>query len=106
MEVEQLVTRVREIAARLAAANIVIDVERLLKAVTERPGSSVGRPQIAREMVRGGHVGSVQAAFELWLASGRPAFVPRIGPDAATVVETIHDADTASINSSPPPMPP
>jgi predicted metal-dependent phosphoesterase TrpH len=42
--------------------------------------------------VRGGHVGSVQAAFELWLASGRPAFVPRIGPDAATVVETIHNA--------------
>jgi predicted metal-dependent phosphoesterase TrpH len=43
-------------------------------------------------MVRGGLVGSVQEAFELWLASGRPAFVPRIGPDAATVVQTIHDA--------------
>jgi predicted metal-dependent phosphoesterase TrpH len=89
---ERRVTRVREIAARLAAANLFIDVDRLLKSAAERPGSSVGRPQIAREMVRSGLVGSVQEAFELWLASGRPAFVPRIGPDAATVVDTIHDA--------------
>jgi predicted metal-dependent phosphoesterase TrpH len=89
---ERRITRVREIAARLASANLYIDVDRLLQAVADRPGSSVGRPQIAREMVRGGLVGSVQEAFELWLASGRPAFVPRIGPDAATVVATIHDA--------------
>lgn len=89
---ERRVTRVREIASRLAAGNMHIDVERLLKAAAERPGSSVGRPQIAREMVRGGHVGSVQEAFELWLASGRPGFVPRIGPSAAAVVEIIHNA--------------
>lgn len=89
---ERRITRVREIADRLASANRHIDVDRLLKTAAERPGSSVGRPQIAREMVRGGLVGSVQEAFELWLASGRPAFVPRIGPDAATVVATIHDA--------------
>lgn len=86
------VTRVREIADRLAAANIFIDVERLVKMALERPGSSIGRPQIAREMVRSGHVGSVQEAFELWLASGRPGFVPRTGPDSAAVVEIIHNA--------------
>jgi predicted metal-dependent phosphoesterase TrpH len=89
---ERRITRVREIAARLAAANMFIDVDRLLKKAAERPGSSVGRPQIAREMVRGGHVASVQEAFELWLAAGRPGFVPRIGPDTAAVVETIHQA--------------
>ncbi|HWI16273.1 MAG TPA: PHP domain-containing protein, partial [Vicinamibacterales bacterium] len=89
---DRRVMRVREIAERLAAANILIDVDRLLKTAAERPGSSVGRPQIAREMVRAGHVPSVQAAFELWLAAGRPAFVPRIGPNAATVIETIHGA--------------
>jgi predicted metal-dependent phosphoesterase TrpH len=89
---ERRITRVREIAARLAAANLFIDVERLLKTAAERPGSSVGRPQIARQMVRSGHVNSVQEAFELWLASGRPGFVPRIGPNTATVVEIIHNA--------------
>ncbi len=89
---ERRVTRVRAIAERLAAANMFIDVESLLTAAAERPGSSIGRPQIARAMVRGGHVASVQEAFELWLASGRPGFVPRIGPNTATVVEVIHQA--------------
>jgi len=89
---ERRITRVREIAARLAAANMFIDVERLLKTAAERPGASVGRPQVARAMVRGGHVGSVQEAFEVWLASGRPGFVPRIGPNTVAVVEMIHGA--------------
>lgn len=89
---ERRVTRVRAIAERLAAARMFIDVESLLKAAAERPGSSIGRPQIARAMVRGGHVGSVQEAFELWLASGRPGFVPRLGPNTATVVDIIHQA--------------
>ena len=86
------VSRVREIAARLAALNIFIDAEQLLMAASTRPGSSVGRPQIARELVRAGLVPSVQEAFDLWLASGRPAFVPRTGPGPADVVRVIHEA--------------
>lgn len=86
------VSRVREIAARLNAANMFIDVEALLMTAATRPGSSVGRPQIARELVRAGHVPSVQDAFDMWLATGRPAFVPRTGPSPADVIKVIHDA--------------
>lgn len=86
------VSRVREVTARLAALNMFIDVEALLMAAAARPGSSVGRPQIARALVAAGHVASVQEAFDLWLATGRPAFVPRTGPSPAAVVQTIHAA--------------
>lgn len=86
------VARVREIAARLASLNMFVDVEKVLQSAASRPGSSVGRPQLARELVRTGLVDSVQQAFDLWLASGRPAFVPRSGPTPAAVVETIHAA--------------
>jgi predicted metal-dependent phosphoesterase TrpH len=86
------VSRVREIAARLAALNMAVDVEALLMSAAARPGSSVGRPQLARELLRAGHVASVQEAFDLWLATGRPAFVPRSGPSPAEVVQTIHAA--------------
>ena len=86
------VMRVREIANTLARLNMPIDVESVLLAAAARPGSSVGRPQIARDMVRAGHVPSVQDAFDRWLASGRPAFVPRTGPSPAEVIETIHVA--------------
>jgi 3',5'-nucleoside bisphosphate phosphatase len=86
------VARVREIAARLASLNMFVDVDSVLAAAASRPGSSVGRPQLAREMVRAGLVESVQQAFELWLATGRPAFVARSGPTPATVIDTIHAA--------------
>lgn len=86
------VARVREIATRLASLNMPIDVETVLLSAAARPGSSVGRPQIAREMVAAGHVPSVQDAFDRWLAAGRPAFVPRTGPSPADVIEAIHTA--------------
>ena len=86
------VSRVREIGAKLATLGMVIDVETVLLAAAARPGSSVGRPQVARELVRAGYVTSVQDAFDKWLATGRPAFISRTGPSPATIVEAIHDA--------------
>jgi 3',5'-nucleoside bisphosphate phosphatase len=86
------VMRVREIANTLASLNMPIDVERLLVAAAARPGSSIGRPQIARELVSAGYVTSVQEAFDKWLAAGKPGFVPRTGPSPAEVIETVHHA--------------
>lgn len=86
------VSRVREIGARLATLGMVVDVESVLLAAAARPGSSVGRPQVARELVRAGYVASVQEAFDKWLATGRPAFISRTGPSPATIVDAIHDA--------------
>lgn len=88
----QRVSRVREIGARLARLGMAIDVESLVAAAAARPGSSIGRPQIARALVAAGHVGSVQQAFECWLATGLPAFVPRTGSSPAAVVAVIHGA--------------
>jgi len=86
------VARVREIGAKLAALGMPIDVESVLLAAAARPGSSVGRPQVARELVQAGYVTSVQDAFDKWLAAGRPAFMPRTGPSPAAIVDTIHEA--------------
>jgi predicted metal-dependent phosphoesterase TrpH len=86
------VARLRAIGERLGALDMPVDVETVLLAAAARPGSSVGRPQVARELVRSGYVSSVQEAFDRWLATGRPAFVPRTGPTTVSVVETIHAA--------------
>ncbi|MSO82327.1 MAG: PHP domain-containing protein [Acidobacteria bacterium] len=86
------VARVREIGARLFSLGLPVDVEALVTTAATRPGSSIGRPQLARELVRAGHVSSVQEAFERWLATGLPAFVPRTGPSPSTVVDVIHAA--------------
>ena len=86
------VARVREIGVRLSALGMQVDVEAVLQAAANKPGSSVGRPQLARALVAAGYVESVQDAFEQWLATGQPAYVPRTGPSPATVIDVIHGA--------------
>jgi predicted metal-dependent phosphoesterase TrpH len=53
------------------------------------PGS-VGRPHIARVLMEQGHVASIQEAFDVWLAKGRPAYFERdrLGPEDA--IELTH----------------
>ena len=86
------VARVREIGERLAALGMPIDVDSVLLAAAAQPGSSIGRPQVARDLIRAGYVASIHDAFDLWLATGRPAFIPRTGPSPAAVVGAIHEA--------------
>lgn len=43
----------------------------------EAGGIGVGRPHVAAVLVRKGVVGSVQEAFDAWLAKGRPAYVEK-----------------------------
>jgi 3',5'-nucleoside bisphosphate phosphatase len=51
------------------------------------PGAedALGRPTVARALIRAGHADSVEDAFRRWLARGMPAYVPRdgLGPVAA-----------------------
>jgi 3',5'-nucleoside bisphosphate phosphatase len=54
-------------------------------ALPAQPGSSLGRPQVARLLVAAGHAPSVDAAMQALLARGKPAYVPRqgLGPEEA-----------------------
>jgi predicted metal-dependent phosphoesterase TrpH len=86
------VARLREIGARLVALGAPLHVEGVLEDAAARPGSSVGRPLLARALVDAGHVQTLQEAFDRFLASGMPAFVPRTGCPPAHVVDVIHSA--------------
>jgi predicted metal-dependent phosphoesterase TrpH len=44
---------------------------------TEAGGIGAGRPHIANILVRKGVVGSIQEAFDVWLAKGRPAYLDK-----------------------------
>ena len=48
----------------------------------ESGGTGTGRPHVAAVLVAKGVVGSVQEAFDVWLAKGRPGYVerPRLEP--------------------------
>jgi predicted metal-dependent phosphoesterase TrpH len=75
-------------AERLAELKMPIDVEALIGSSAEE-GRAVGRPQIARALVAGGYAVSVNEAFELWLGSGRLAYMPRTGGSPHEVIDLI-----------------
>ncbi len=84
------VRRVTAMLARLRHLGVGVDEGDVL---AERPGGhAVGRPLIARAMVRAGRVKTAREAFDLYLGEGRPAFVPRQAPDPGEVFRLIHDA--------------
>lgn len=75
-------TRNVEIVERLVDAGLPVTIEE----IEEEAGSgSVGRPHIAAVMVARGHVPDIKTAFDLWLGSGRPAYVgrDRLDPEEA-----------------------
>lgn len=82
--------RVRRIAERLAAIGLPIGPEAVEP--PPGPGRSIGRPHVARALVRAGHAASVAEAFDRWLGRGRPAFVPRVGPTVGEVIDAIGEA--------------
>lgn len=86
------VSRLQEIGERLAALGAPLPVDGVLEDAAARPGSSVGRPLLARALLKAGHVKTIQEAFDRFLAAGMPAFVPRTGSPPAYVVEIIHAA--------------
>ncbi len=65
--------RMREMLARLSARGVAVS---LADVEAEAAGAVLGRPHLARALVRGGHVASVGEAFDRWLGDGGAADVP------------------------------
>jgi 3',5'-nucleoside bisphosphate phosphatase len=70
--------RMRVMGARLVQRGIRVDVEPLI-AEAERAGRTLGRPDLARLMLKAGVVTSVKDAFNRHLYDGGPVDVPHKG---------------------------
>jgi 3',5'-nucleoside bisphosphate phosphatase len=86
------VERAKEIAHRLAALGVPIDVAPLIDSVAKTGGKALARPQIARALIAAGHVGSIAEAFDVYLSEDRPAYVPHRGNSPRDVVELVASA--------------
>jgi predicted metal-dependent phosphoesterase TrpH len=84
------IDRTYRMIERLARHGLVLDADAILRPALDDPGRTPGRPWIARALVAAGHVPTVSEAFSIWLARGRPAFVPRFGPAPREVIASIH----------------
>lgn len=90
------VRRVVEIAGRLAALGMPIEIETLRRQAAERPGTSVGRPAIADALVAAGHARDRNDAFDRLIGAECPAYVPRQGASPEAVMALIRRAGGVS----------
>jgi hypothetical protein len=82
--------RAGKIGDRLAALGCPVDVEAIVSGAGG--GRTIGRPQLADALVRGGYAADRDEAFTRYLTPGAPAFVPRCGATPAEVVDVVHQA--------------
>lgn len=86
------INRLRVMAARLEQRGVRIDVEPLIAQGAER---SIGRPDLARLMVAGGHATSMKDAFARHLFDGGPVDVPNKALSMADAIAAGRDAGAA-----------
>jgi predicted metal-dependent phosphoesterase TrpH len=89
---QRRIDRVGRILAQLDALGLRLDADAILRPAMEHAGKSIGRPAVARALVKAGYVKSSNEAFASWLSRGRPGFIAREGAAPDVVIDRIHDA--------------
>ena len=84
---EDRVRRAREMVQGLQAWGVDVSFDDV---VAQANGAAIGRPHLARVLVRLGKVASVEDAFREWLGRGRPAYVDKVQPTFREVAELVH----------------
>ena len=86
------------ILARLVELGVPVTIEEVR---AEAGGEVVGRPHIARALVRRGHAVDAKTAFALWLKDGGPAFVPAESVEPADVLAAVRAAGGTAVLAHP-----
>ena len=91
--------RLDQMIQRLAETGIRVEAE----LVKHHVGGSAapGRPHLARALVDGGHVDGYQAAFEQYLGTDQPGYVPAPTQPAAEAIEALHAAGGVAVLAHP-----
>lgn len=80
-------SRAQHIVSRLNELGVPVTFDDVLR---EAQDGSIGRPHIARAMVRRGAVADTRAAFDRFLGSGRAAFVPKRALGVRESIALVH----------------
>jgi predicted metal-dependent phosphoesterase TrpH len=88
--------RLLEMAAKLATLGVTVDTTPFAGPGASENQRALGRPALARAIVRAGQARDIADAFDRFLSPGRPAFVSRIGAAPADVFALIRRAGGVS----------
>jgi predicted metal-dependent phosphoesterase TrpH len=83
------VRRAQEMVQQLRHLGVDLSFDSVLQ---ESRGGAVGRPHVARAIVRHGGAINLGDAFDRFLGRGRPAFIEKTLPLFRTVADVVHEA--------------
>ncbi|HET6837475.1 MAG TPA: PHP domain-containing protein, partial [Gemmatimonadales bacterium] len=86
---EDRLRRAREMVQRLQRLGVPVPFETVLE---ESAGGAVGRPHVARAIVRHGGASNTGEAFDRFIGRDRPAFVEKVLPPFRAVADMVHAA--------------
>jgi predicted metal-dependent phosphoesterase TrpH len=86
---EMRVTRATRMVSALERLGVELSFDEVL---TEAGAGAVGRPHVARALVRRGHVHDVPDAFRQYIGWRRPAFVPKDLPAVEEVTSLVRES--------------
>ena len=69
--------------------------------IRAQAGASIGRPHLARGMIKMGYVVTVDEAFDRFLNRGRPAYVPRKKVSVAEAISLLKDRGAVPVLAHP-----
>ena len=90
--------RIEKMVAKLNSLGLKVGLSEVM---AEGNKGAIGRPHLARVLLRHGYVKSIQEAFERYLKRGRAAYVPREKAEAGEVIDLIHRASGIAIWAHP-----
>ena len=92
------VDRAQAMVERLTQLGVPVSMDDVMR---EAAGGAVGRPHVARALVHAGHVADQRAAFDRFLANGRPAYVPKPRLLASDAIDLAHSAGALAVWAHP-----
>lgn len=92
------VNRNRLMIEKLQAGGVPITLEDVER---ESGGGQVGRPHMAKALVKKGVVATVQEAFDEYLADGKPGHVPKVKLEPPEAIGMVHAAGGLAILAHP-----
>ncbi|MDQ2890933.1 MAG: PHP domain-containing protein [Gemmatimonadota bacterium] len=92
------VARGHAIVERLSLAGAPVDIDEVL---AEAAGAALGRPHIARVLIRAGHAVDHREAFDRYLGAGKPGYVAKPRLEIADAIGLAHAAGGLAVWAHP-----
>ncbi|MEO7368612.1 MAG: PHP domain-containing protein [Gemmatimonadaceae bacterium] len=93
-------TRAQRIVDRLNEIGVPIEIESVM---AEAAGGAVGRPHVARALIKTGKVRDSREAFDRYLGAGKSAFVEKERLEIREAIAITHDAGAIAVWAHPGP---